>query len=71
MTNSAKEIVSPITNKILPPKTSEADARRQGLVPYDKPTPENIIMLFIDHQIGLMTGIRDFSSLAEYPACCA
>jgi nicotinamidase-related amidase len=23
-------------------------------------------MLFIDHQIGLMAGIRDFSSLAEY-----
>jgi len=66
MANSAKEIVSPITNKILPPKTPEADARRQGRVPYDKPTPENIIMLFIDHQIGLMTGIRDFSSLAEY-----
>jgi nicotinamidase-related amidase len=66
MTNSAKEIVSPIANKILPPKTSEAEARRQGRVPYDKPTPENIIMVFIDHQIGLMTGIRDFSSLAEY-----
>jgi nicotinamidase-related amidase len=61
-----KEIVSPITNKILPPKTSGADARSQGRVPYDKPTPENSIMLFIDHQIGLMAGIRDFSSLAEY-----
>jgi hypothetical protein len=23
-------------------------------------------MLFIDHQIGLMAGVRDFSSLAEY-----
>lgn len=30
---------------------------------YDKPTPENAIMLFIDHQIGLMAGVR---SLAEY-----
>jgi nicotinamidase-related amidase len=66
MTNSPKEIVSPITNKILPPKTSDNDARGQGRIPYDKPTPENTLMLFIDHQIGLMAGIRDFSSLAEY-----
>ncbi len=66
MTTSPKEVVSPITNKILPPRTSETDARKQGRVPYDKPTPENTLMLFIDHQIGLMAGIRDFSSLAEY-----
>jgi len=61
-----KEVVSPITNKILPPKTSDTDTRSQGRIPYDKPTPENTLMLFIDHQIGLMAGIRDFSSLAEY-----
>ena len=66
MSNSAKEVISPITNKILPPKTSGADALSQGRIPYDKPTPENALMLFIDHQIGLMAGIRDFSSLAEY-----
>lgn len=66
MSNLQKEIVSPITDKILPPKTSDADARKQGRIAYDKPTPENTIMLFIDHQIGLMVGIRDFSSLAEY-----
>ena len=66
MTNPPKEIVSPITNKIMPPKTSDTDARSQGRIPYDKPTPENTLMLFIDHQIGLMAGIRDFTSLAEY-----
>lgn len=38
----------------------------QGHFAYDKPTSQNTIMLFIDHQIGLMAGIRDFSSLAEY-----
>jgi len=65
MANSI-EIVSPITNKIMPPKTTDTDARSQGRIPYDKPTPENTLMLFIDHQIGLMAGIRDFSSLAEY-----
>jgi nicotinamidase-related amidase len=61
-----QDIISPITNQILPPKTSADDARRQGRIPYEKPTPENAIMLFIDHQIGLMAGIRDFPSLAEY-----
>ena len=66
MANSPQEVVSPITNKVLPPKTSAADARSQGRIPYDKPTPENTVMLFIDHQIGLMAGVRDFSSLAEY-----
>ncbi|MBI5102839.1 MAG: isochorismatase family protein [Nitrospirae bacterium] len=65
MSNSM-EIVSPITNKIMPPRTTDTDARSQGRIPYDKPTHENTLMLFIDHQIGLMTGIRDFSSLAEY-----
>ena len=66
MANSPQEVVSPITNKVLPPKTSAADARSQGRIPYDKPTPENTVMLFIDHQIGLMAGVGDFSSLAEY-----
>lgn len=61
-----REIVSPITDQILLPKTSADEARRQGRIPYDKPTPENAVMLFIDHQIGLMAGIRDFGSLAEY-----
>jgi nicotinamidase-related amidase len=66
MSNSSKEVINPITDKILPPKTSNADALSQERIPYDKPTPENTLMLFIDHQIGLMAGIRDFSSLAEY-----
>jgi nicotinamidase-related amidase len=66
MNTRPQDIVSPITNEILPPKTSADDARRQGRIPYDKPTPENAVMLFIDHQIGLMAGIRDFPSLAEY-----
>jgi nicotinamidase-related amidase len=60
------DIICPIANRILPLKETADEARRQGRVPYDKPTPDNAIMLFIDHQIGLMAGVRDFSSLAEY-----
>jgi len=60
------DIVSPINDKMLPQKVSAEDARKQGRIAYDKPTPDNSIMLFIDHQIGLMAGVRDFTSLAEY-----
>ena len=60
------DIVSPVADKILPNKTSAEDARKMGRAAYDKPTPKNAIVLLIDHQIGLMAGVRDFSSLAEY-----
>jgi nicotinamidase-related amidase len=60
------DIVSPITDTILPNKVALADARAAGRVGHDKPTPENSIVLLIDHQIGLMAGIRDVASLAEY-----
>lgn len=64
--NRPADITSPASNRILPLETSPDDVRRAGRVPYEKPTAENAILLFIDHQIGLMAGIRDFASLAEY-----
>jgi len=64
--NRPADITSPISNQIVPLKTSVDEARRNGRVPYDKPTAQNAIMLFIDHQVGLMAGVRDFASLAEY-----
>lgn len=60
------DIVSPITDTILPDKVSLTDARSAGRVGHDKPTSENSIVLLIDHQIGLMAGVRDFTSIAEY-----
>ncbi|RQR56651.1 isochorismatase family protein [Burkholderia sp. Bp9140] len=66
MSARVADIISPTTNQVLPPAVSADDAQRAGRVPYDKPTPNNAIMLFIDHQIGLMAGVRDFASLAEY-----
>ncbi|VWB44150.1 isochorismatase family protein [Burkholderia lata] len=66
MSNRPADIVSPVTNQILSPATTTEDAVRAGRAHYDKPTPENAIFLFIDHQIGLMAGVRDFGSLAEY-----
>jgi nicotinamidase-related amidase len=60
------DIVSPITDKPLPLKILPAAALKAGRAGYDKPTPQNTVFLFIDHQIGLMAGVRDFTSLAEY-----
>lgn len=64
--NRPADITSPTSNRILPPRTSPDDVRRAGRMPYEKPTAENAILFLIDHQIGLMAGIRDFTSLAEY-----
>jgi nicotinamidase-related amidase len=66
MSNRPADIVSPITDTVMASSISPDDARSAGRFVYDKPTPENSIMLFIDHQIGLMAGVRDFASLAQF-----
>ena len=66
MPNRPADVVTPVTDGVLGPVTLPDDARRAGRAAYDKPTPQNAIMLFIDHQIGLMAGVRDFVSLAQF-----
>lgn len=66
MDSRPTDIVTPTTDRMLPPRATAEEASRVGRVPYSKPTAENAVMLFIDHQIGLMAGVRDFTSLAEY-----
>lgn len=61
----AADIVSPITDTALPNRVSIEAARAAGRVGHDKPTPDNTIVLLVDHQIGLMAGVRDVASLAE------
>lgn len=60
------DIVSPIADQTLANKVSPADARKAGRMAYEKPTPQNSSMLFIDHQIGLMAGVRDFQQASGY-----
>jgi hypothetical protein len=60
------DIVSPITDSALPNTTSASEARKAGRFGHEKPTPDNSIVLLIDHQIGLMAGVRDFVALSEY-----
>ncbi|MDO6387732.1 isochorismatase family protein [Uliginosibacterium sp. 31-12] len=62
----AADIVSPISDKVMANRVRPADARKAGRVAYDKPTPENSIMLFIDHQVGLMASVRDFQQASGY-----
>lgn len=59
------DIVSPIADKVLPNRVRAADARAAGRYGHDKPTPDNAIVLLVDHQIGLLAGMRDTASLAE------
>ncbi|GAB3757626.1 hypothetical protein GCM10028796_02030 [Ramlibacter monticola] len=66
MSNRPADIVSGLKDTIQPPRVSAEEAVRAGRKAYDKPTPDNAVMLLIDHQIGLMAGVRDFGSLAEY-----
>ena len=61
-----REVMSSITDKVLPPRTSPEAAKAAGRFVYDKPTIENSIFLFIDHQMGLMAGVRDFDALSSY-----
>lgn len=60
------DIVSPIADQTLASKVSPADARKAGRMAYEKPTPQNSIMVFIDHQIGLMASVRDFQQASGY-----
>ena len=60
------DIISPIADGYLANQVSAEVALENGDFAYVPPTPDNSIMLFIDHQIGLMAGIRDFNALSEY-----
>ena len=66
LAQSNPEVVTPIDVGVTAPNTPATEAAAAGRFVYDKPTPGNSVMLFIDHQIGLMSGVRDFTSLAEY-----
>jgi isochorismate hydrolase len=68
MTDRPADIISPITDSIMPPEVALADAHAAARVGYDKPTPQNSVLLLVDHQIGLMAGVRDLPSLATYKA---
>lgn len=63
--NRPADIVSPITDSALPNRVTASDARSAGRYGHDKPTANNTIVLLVDHQIGLMAGMRDTTSLAE------
>ncbi|MGU3540384.1 isochorismatase family protein [Methylobacterium sp. A54F] len=61
----APDVVSSVEDHALPTRVPPDEARLAGRYGYDKPTADNAIVLLVDHQIGLMTGMRDTTSLAE------
>ena len=58
------DVVSPITDGMLPYRTSLAEARATGRHGYDKPTPANSVVLLVDHQIG-----ADLGHARQHVAC--
>lgn len=60
------DIVSSTKDGVLALQSSPDQARKAGRFVYDKPTPENSVMLFVDHQIGLMASVRDFKNASSY-----
>jgi nicotinamidase-related amidase len=64
-TTRPADIVSPTSDGVLPTRVSIKDAQAAGRRGYDKPTPQNSIMLLVDHQMGLMLGMRDTTSLSQ------
>ena len=60
------DIVTPINAAVIANKITPADARKFSRIAYEKPTPQNSIMIFVDHQIGLMASTRDFQQASGY-----
>lgn len=56
---SPKEIITPIT------ATSVTPSKKTSGYVYDRPTPENSIILLIDHQVGLFASVRDPQGLSQ------
>jgi len=48
--NNVKQIISPVSDRPLPPNTTDEEARKLGRYIYNKPTIENSIVVFIDYQ---------------------
>lgn len=61
-----EQVVTPIDSKVLETAVSAKDAAKAGRYAYDRPTAENSVLLLVDHQVGLMSGVQDHASLAEY-----
>ncbi|MGV0167188.1 isochorismatase family protein [Furfurilactobacillus sp. WILCCON 0119] len=59
-----QDVVSPITDKALEDRQSAEEAKAAGNFVHSKPTPENSILLLIDHQTGLLSSTRH-QSLSE------
>jgi len=66
MNKLLEDVISPRSNEVVPPKASAEEARRAGRFVYDKPTVDNAIAVFVDHQVGLMAGVHDFPCFSDY-----
>lgn len=59
------DVFSPTDVLVEPNRVSLENARSAGRRGYEKPTPQNSLVLLVDHQMGLMLGMRDTPSLGS------
>jgi nicotinamidase-related amidase len=44
------------------PRQSKENAMTNQIIPYEPLTSQNAALVLVDHQVGLMTGVRDYST---------
>src|SRR4051794_26217792 len=54
--------VAPSLAATAQPQLSQEDAMTNQARPYEPLTTENAALVLVDHQVGLMTGVRDYST---------
>jgi hypothetical protein len=54
--------VAPLTDAASHLAFSKENVMSEQLRPYEPLTSENAALILVDHQVGLMTGVRDYST---------
>lgn len=61
-----EDIISSRSNEVPRTKAPAEEARRAERFVYDKPTIDNTIVVFVDHQLGLSASLREVPCLSDY-----
>ena len=62
MLDAAATMVAPPTATVTDPSFLEENVMSGATRPYEPLTSENAALVLIDHQVGLITGVRDYST---------
>jgi hypothetical protein len=54
--------IAPPAAAATPSFLSQENTMSEPIRPYEPLTSENVALVLVDHQVGLMTGVRDYST---------